>query len=498
MNREQHCDVTMRAGSIRGRWREDSTVRSAAFLGIPFAQAPIGDLRFAAPVPVEPWKGTRDALTYGPTPKRGEPDNSTVPETVVPGNETLNLNVFTPRPGDIGAGLPVLVWIHGGAYFAGSPASPWYDGKTYNRDGVVTVSLSYRLGFDGFGWIEGAPANRGVLDWIAGLEWVQENIREFGGDPARVTVAGQSAGGGAALTLLGMERAQHLFSSVHSISGALGDRPRQEAIEFAQALGERLGVAPSAKELRDVPEARLYEVQQELATLEGTDFMKSMVEDGPLVAPVIDGELINRPTLESLALGVGSDKGLMLGATDEEFTILVAGMEEELAAVPLPSLLESVGLSGEVRDAYMSANSEYAARGNAAMLGRYLTDGIFRATIVRVANARAAGSTWAYRFAFASASYGLSGHGLDVPFWFDCLDSDGVEQYTGPEPPVALAAAMHGSAVEFMTGGDPGWPAWTTEAGVSQVFGGEQVAQASPGEFNDVTPLLATEFRPKP
>ena len=246
MNREQHCDVTLRAGSIRGRWREDSTVRSAAFLGIPFAQAPVGDLRFAAPVPVEPWEGTRDALTYGPTPKRGEPDNSTVPETVVPGNETLNLNVFTPRPGDVGAGLPVLVWIHGGAYFAGSPASPWYDGKTYNRDGVVTVSLSYRLGFDGFGWIEGAPANRGVLDWIAGLEWVQENIREFGGDPARVTIAGQSAGGGAALTLLGLESAQHMFTPMQSIAGALGDRPRHAALKSAQALGERLGVAPSA------------------------------------------------------------------------------------------------------------------------------------------------------------------------------------------------------------------------------------------------------------
>ncbi len=100
----------------------------------------------------------------------------------------------------------MLVYIHGGGFVAGSPASPWYDGAAFNRDGVVTVSVSYRLGFEGFGWIDGAPHNRGVLDWILALEWVRDNIAGFGGDPSRVTIAGQSAGGGAVLTLLGMPR----------------------------------------------------------------------------------------------------------------------------------------------------------------------------------------------------------------------------------------------------------------------------------------------------
>lgn len=153
----------------------------------------------------------RDALEYGPTPWRSE-EGSGVPDMIVPGDETLNVNVFTPRPGDTEANLPVLVWIHGGGYFGGTSADPWYDGRSYNRDGVITVSISYRLGMEGFGWIEEAPANRGVLDWIAALEWVQENIRAFGGDPTRVTISGQSAGGGAVLTLLGMERAQHLHA----------------------------------------------------------------------------------------------------------------------------------------------------------------------------------------------------------------------------------------------------------------------------------------------
>ncbi|WP_331280311.1 carboxylesterase family protein [Microbacterium sp. MRS-1] len=91
----------------------------------------------------------------------------------------------------------MLVWIHGGGFFSGSPASPWYDGRAFARDGAATVTISYRLGVDGFGHIDGAPSNRGVRDWLAALEWVQENIAAFGGDPARVTIAGQSAGGGA-------------------------------------------------------------------------------------------------------------------------------------------------------------------------------------------------------------------------------------------------------------------------------------------------------------
>ncbi len=155
--------------------------------------------------------------------------------------------MFTPSPAraEQGTGLPVLVWIHGGGYFAGSPASVWYDGRNFNRDDVVTVSISYRLGFDGFGWIEDAPSNRGVRDWLLALEWVQQNIAVFGGDPSRVTIAGQSAGGGAVLTLLGMEKAQHLFHGVYSISGALADVAATRAETFGRGLATAGGVEPT-------------------------------------------------------------------------------------------------------------------------------------------------------------------------------------------------------------------------------------------------------------
>jgi para-nitrobenzyl esterase len=215
----EHVVVETNAGAVRGFWRTDS----AAFLGIPFAEPPYGDLRFLAPVHAKSWSGVRDALRYGPTPQRKAlAEITTIPEPSIPGEDILNLNVFTPRPHAATGSevpLPVLVYLHGGAYVAGSPASPWYDGAAFNRDGVVTVTVSYRLGFDGFGWLPDAPPNRGILDWLLALEWVRSNISQFGGDPARVTIAGQSAGGGAVMTLLAMPRARGLFRAAASISG---------------------------------------------------------------------------------------------------------------------------------------------------------------------------------------------------------------------------------------------------------------------------------------
>lgn len=182
--------------AITGLVRPTPTGVSAAFLGIPYAEPPVGPQRFLAPKRARPWQGNLDATVPGATPqKRPLAENTTIPEPSIPGDDTLNLNVFTPAPGDRQAKLPVLVWIHGGAYTAGSASSPWYDGYAFNRDGVVTVSINYRLGFDGFGAIAGQPTNRALLDQIMALEWVQDNIEYFGGDPARVTVAGQSAGG---------------------------------------------------------------------------------------------------------------------------------------------------------------------------------------------------------------------------------------------------------------------------------------------------------------
>jgi len=275
--------VQTAAGALAGTWRGES----AAFLGIPFAQAPVGELRFAAPVPVEPWDGVRDATEPGPTPQR-RPFGAvtTIPEPSVPGDATLNLNVFTPVPGQPDAKLPVLVWIHGGGFFAGSPSSPWYDGAAYNRDGVVTVSLSYRLGFDGFGWIADAPTNRGVLDMIAGLEWVRANIAAFGGDPSQVTISGQSAGGAAVLTLLSAPRAQHLFARVIAHSGAALTLSYDKAEAIGRGFAARAGVEPTRAGWSGLSEDAVLDLQQELMAMDFTppssaaDFVRGTLSAG--------------------------------------------------------------------------------------------------------------------------------------------------------------------------------------------------------------------------
>ena len=463
--------VAISSGTIRGRWREGS----AAFLGIPFAQAPVGPLRFAAPVPPTPWKGVRDALEYAPTAQRGDKGITLIPEPSIPGDATLNVNVFTPAPGDATAALPVLVWIHGGGYIAGSPASPWYDGRSFNRDGIVTVSISYRLGFDGFGHIAGAPSNRGVRDWLAALEWVRENIAAFGGDPARVTIAGQSAGGGAVLTLLGMPAAQHLFHAAWALSPALADVSAERARTLSATLAHLAGVAPTRDGFASIPESEIERLQDAAGQRSPGDpvaRLRSLIDDGLPWGPAIDGDLVARPTLDAIADGVGSDKPLVIGATDDEFTMVLDQAARTLRLIPSGLALSRVLTDRTTRRAYLAANGAQRRKGTAAVIGRYVSDALFRSGVVRVADARGDAPTWVYRFAWPSPTRTWAMHCLDVPFWFDRLGADGVAAVAGDAPPQALAAAVHGSAASFIRDGDPDWPAWARHPGITRIFGG--------------------------
>ncbi|MHC3000070.1 carboxylesterase/lipase family protein [Microbacterium sp. HJ5] len=470
--------VSVESGDVRGVWRGDpgGSNASAAFLGIPFARAPIGELRYAAPERPEPWDGVRDATGYGATAQRGDAGTTLIPEPSVAGEATLNVNVFTPAPGERAAGLPVLVYIHGGGYIAGSPASPWYDGRAFNRDGVVTVTISYRLGFDGFGHVPGAPSNRGVRDWLSALEWVRDNIAGFGGDPSRVTIAGQSAGGGAVLALLGMPAAQHLFHAVWAMSAALADVSPERARTLSAKLAHLAGVAPSRDGFSSVPEETLTSLQEKAATPESKDRLAPvhlLLEDGLSWGPTVDGDLITQPTLAALAAGIGADKPLVLGTTDDEFTMVTDSARGKLRLVPVSLALAQLKLPRATRRAYLADNAAQRRKGTAAVLGRFVTDAVFRSTVVRAAEARGNAPTWVYRFAWPSPVRKWALHCLDVPFWFDCLDADGVTAIAGSAPPRRLADAVHGAAVGLIRDGEPGWPAWTAHPGTTRVFGGE-------------------------
>ncbi|GAA1979405.1 carboxylesterase family protein [Isoptericola halotolerans] len=495
-------EVRTRAGRARGTWSEASAASpsAAVFLGIPYAEPPTGDRRFAAPVPHARWDGVRDTGTFGPTPQRGDAGITLIPEPSVPGDATLNVNVFTPAPVST-ARLPVLVYVHGGGYTSGSPASPWYDGAAFARDGVVTVTLSYRLGFDGFGWVDGAPSNRGVRDWLLALEWVQENITAFGGDPDRVTIAGQSAGGGAVLTLLGMPAAHHLFRAVWCLSGALGDVPEIRARQVARRLASAAGVDATVDGFRRVPEGRLLALQQDATRPPGRGRLTAAVDQlthGATLGPVVDGELLLRPTVASLRAGAGADKPLVLGTADDEFSMVLDGAARALRWVPPTLALAALRVPRSRRRAYLAANAGLRAQGTARLLGRYVTDMVFRRTVVEVASARDAAQgparTWAYRFTWPSPTHGIALHCLDVPFFFDVLDAPGVRRLAGDDPPQRLADDVHGAASRFVTTLDPGWTAWTDDPGATRAWDAGGPTDLDDG-YASVEPLVRAPRR---
>ena len=198
--------VRTQHGEVRGSVADGVNT----FKGIPYAAPPFGANRLLPPQPVEPWSGVRDALAYGAKPPQlpyPPPWDVLIPERGPLGEDCLNLNIWTPDPGS--AGLPVMVWIPGGMFEAGSGAS--YDGSGFAREGVVCVTMNYRVGAEGFLYLGDGNSNLGLLDQLAALEWVRENIAAFGGDPGNVTVFGQSAGAMSIGTLLSMPRAEGLF-----------------------------------------------------------------------------------------------------------------------------------------------------------------------------------------------------------------------------------------------------------------------------------------------
>lgn len=463
--------VRARAGAVRGLWRTGPTGRDAAFRGIPFARAPVGDLRFAAPVPVEPWDGVRDATRFGPTAQRAQLGAvTTIPEPSTPGDDVLNLTVVTPAPGDPAARLPVLVWIHGGGYVAGCQNSPWYDGAAFARDGVVTVTIGYRLGIEGWLRVAGAPDNRGLLDWLAGLAWVQENVAAFGGDPGRVTVAGQSAGGGAVLTLLAVPSAAGLLDRALAVSPALGGGSGPaDADRVAARFTQRSGLAASVAALRDVPGDRLHAAM--LATTTRPDELLDLD-----LGPCPDGDVLPDRPDSPAALARSAHVPLLVGCTRDEFDEIGAHVPAGLPAAAVAALLRRLGMGA---DAALGAAAEAPP---AVAVGRAVTDALVRRVAVGAAEGRAAAAAagadaapaWLYEFAWESrapATAGRAFHCLDLPFGWDLLAAERVEAATGPTPPQALADDVHGAWARFVAGSDPGWPAYRTPERLTRVWG---------------------------
>jgi para-nitrobenzyl esterase len=452
---------------------------AVAFLGIPYAAPPVGEGRFAPPQPPESWEGTREALGYGATALQPHQEFTLIPEPLVQGDNCLNLNVFTPDPGN--SELPVLVWIHGGGFFAGCNASPWYRGGRFARDGVVLVSINYRLGIEGFLPVEDGGSNRGVLDWLAALEWVQRNIEAFGGDPATVTVAGQSAGGVAAALLLSIPRAGGLLRRAICMSGPVElVGTEEQAQETARALANDLGTQLTRRDLNEVPVERLLEAQARLMPVGpgGTPDLQAFAKMGrgmlPL-APSVDGDLVPCNPLEAVRRGAGNSCDLLAGTTTEEFNMVFSLLGSAIDDGAADRALKDTGLTVEDARAYRAA---LPTATGAEVLGQASTDRMFRVPTEGLCDARtgADGRTYLYQSAWRSPAMGGilgAAHCVDIPFAFDNLDAKGVEDALGSDPPQELADLMHRAWVDFVTDGDPGWPSFTSDTRPAMVFDGE-------------------------
>ncbi len=321
-------------GALRGAWDGDLVV----FRGIPYAEPPVGALHLQAPVPVRPWDGVRDATTFGPPPPQAAPWGSDTADDP----NWLTLTVWTPDPG--AGGLPVLVWIHGGAYVVGHSGDPLFDAAALARRGLVVVSPNYRLGVEGFVEADGAPSNRGLLDQLAALRWVQENAAAFGGDPGRVTVAGESAGGGSVAALTAARPAKDLFTRVIAASPPAGFQTRELAAQLGRAFRDRV----TAGRLADVAPAELAEAYSvfsaELPRLpEGWGLAGRLVSLGP----VVDGELVEDVPWRALADGRARDLDLLVTHTRDEARLFVSvnqqldvGPRADLSALAASSIVD--------------------------------------------------------------------------------------------------------------------------------------------------------------
>jgi para-nitrobenzyl esterase len=470
----RHPVVQLGDGAVRGTAGHGV----AAFLGVPYAAPPFGPDRMRPPQPVTPWSGERDASAYGPTVPKGDypPQYQPLfPEVVIAGEDCLNLNVWAPEAAlaDRATGLPVLVWIHGGSFMNGSGSVAEYDGSAFARDGVVCVTINYRLAAEGFLYTgEGAAgetdANLGLQDQLAALRWVQDNIAAFGGDPARVTVAGESAGAMSVTTLLSMPRSEGLFAQAIAESGAGAHTlTRDEGTMVAGYLAAALGVPAEREAIKAVPLDKLVRAASDLVVEVQTT--PDQARWGQLTlsllpfAPTVDGTVLPAAPLISIAAGQGRDVPLLIGSNREEARLFLVAAQT--IGVIDDGMLEAVAaayqLTGKGLRVYQ--DSMPGARPG-DLLAAVISDWFFRVPAIRVAEARAASgvtpATWMYRFdrPEPASNHDLGAcHGVEIPFVFGTIGLAELEPRLGPAPSRAAADQVHRVWVDFITNGDPGW-----------------------------------------
>lgn len=369
--------------------------------------------------------------------------------------DCLYLDVYSPADATPDAQLPVLVWIHGGAYLNGAGSVAWYDGSRLAARGHVVVTINYRLGALGF--LGGT--NCGTLDQICALEWVREHIARFGGDVGNVTIFGESAGGSAVLSLLGAPAAADLFHRVWAMSPSINQlRTLDRAEEWAAAFFAAAGVS-GLDEARALPIERLLEAQAAVIAMPNTSYdMFSPAAGGAGLVDDLLGAAAASPV--PLSIGTNRDESLLFLAFDP--SMADAGTDRWVAAT-----------DRQFGEAAPTARAAYeAARPGASVVGLVAavqTDVTFRRPAQRLAEARAAAGspTWMYWFTWASPAMGGilgSAHALDIPFAFDNVHAPGAEFMLGDGPELAGLAARFADEISgFATTGAGSWASFDAD-----------------------------------
>jgi len=354
-----------------------------------------------------------------------------------------------------------------GFEFHATGATAFYDGSRFARDGVVCVTINYRVGAEGFLYLADGIANLGLLDQIAALEWVRENIATFGGDPSKVTIFGESAGGMSVATLLTMPRAKGLFRRAIIQNGNTPNvTSAATAARIAKRLAEKLGVPATRRAIAAIAPERVLQAQAQLrddlqARPEPVFWGEVALTHLPW-APAVDGQTIPQPPIDCIRAGVAADIDLLIGSNTEEtrLFLLSDGTIDHFTGEALVAMAATYGLPAEGWGAYRAAHPGASA---GELFSAIQTDWYWRLPAVKLADAHACNAraaTFMYEFAWRSPQMGHrlgAAHSVEIPFVFDTLGL-GTEPVLGRDPPQPLADAMHRAWVAFAAGGDCGWP----------------------------------------
>jgi len=480
-------------GSVQGLVKDGVQVLK----GIRYGAPPVGPLRFMPPAKPKPWKGAADATEFGAPAIQMAPPISASPATdfgrqlatiyptpaeiKIQNEDCLFLNVWTPALG-AATRRPVMVWIHGGGYAYGSGAWPIYDGANLARKGdVVVVTVNHRLNVFGYLYLGqlandayAKSGNSGMLDLVAALEWVRDNIEAFGGDPGNVTIMGESGGGAKVSTLLAMPAAKGLFHRAIIQSGpGLRGVPKDAATRTAKGVLDELQIgAADTKALRGLPAEDILAAAFAAAAKAGGGPMGGMMR----LAPVVDGVALPSDPFTPAAPEISANVPILIGSNKDEMTLFTAA-EPWFGTLTDAQLVERAkAIAGAKAEpliaAFRKLHPDYSPT---YLLNQVLTaNTMFAGSITLAERKSAQKAAPAYMYYLVWETPVVNGlfktpHTLDIPFMFDNVDKARVLVGPGPEPE-ALARQMSGAWLAFARTGNPGWPPYTAERRATMLF----------------------------